>query len=92
MRTMVPVRRRPKDRTLFDPFYSGRTAGRGRGLGLPIAWRLAHLQGGDVRLDPPRRHEPTRFVLTLPRLRMPDSEGADATLLQLANANGRHAS
>jgi len=36
---------------LFDPFFSGRTAGRGRGLGLPIAWRLAHLQGGDVRLE-----------------------------------------
>jgi signal transduction histidine kinase len=75
---------------LFDPFYSGRTAGRGRGLGLPIAWRLAHLQGGDVRIDPPRRHEPTRFVLSLPRLSLPDSDGSD--LLQLSCANGRHAS
>jgi two-component system NtrC family sensor kinase len=77
---------------LFDPFYSGRTAGRGRGLGLPIAWRLAQLQGGDVRLDPPRRHEPTRFVLTLPHLSMPDSDGVDSPLLSLARANGRHAS
>ncbi len=77
---------------LFDPFYSGRTAGRGRGLGLPIAWRLAHLQGGDVRLEPPRRHEPTRFVLSLPRLSKPDSDGADAPLLQLPCVNGRHAS
>ncbi len=77
---------------LFDPFYSGRTAGRGRGLGLPIAWRLAHLQGGDVRLDPPRRHEPTRFVLTLPRLTLPDSEVSDPALLSLScTANGRHA-
>jgi two-component system NtrC family sensor kinase len=76
---------------LFDPFYSGRTAGRGRGLGLPIAWRLAHLQGGDVRLEPPRRHEPTRFVLTLPHLSMPVGDSSD--LLQLAPAaNGRHAS
>jgi len=78
---------------LFDPFYSGRTAGRGRGLGLPIAWRLAHLQGGDVRLEPPRRHEPTRFVLTLPRLSLPESDSSDSALLPLScSANGRHAS
>ena len=51
---------------LFDPFYSGRQAGRGRGLGLPIAWRLARQQGGDVRLEPHRPGEPTRFLLTLP--------------------------
>jgi signal transduction histidine kinase len=51
---------------LFDPFYSGRTAGRGRGLGLPIAWRLVQQQGGDLRLDPPAPGRPTRFVLTLP--------------------------
>jgi signal transduction histidine kinase len=52
---------------LFDPFYSGRTAGRGRGLGLPTAWRLARQQGGEVALAPPRPGAPTRFVLTLPR-------------------------
>jgi signal transduction histidine kinase len=78
---------------LFDPFFSGRTAGRGRGLGLPIAWRLAHLQGGDVRLDPPRRHEPTRFVLSLPRLAVPENDTSDSDLLRLAStAQGRHAS
>lgn len=49
----------------FDPFYCGRTAGRGRGLGLPVAWSLARINGGDVR------HEsvpggPTRFVVILP--------------------------
>jgi signal transduction histidine kinase len=51
---------------LFDPFYSGRQAGRGRGLGLPIAWRLAREHGGSVRLVP-AAGVPTRFVLTLPR-------------------------
>lgn len=76
---------------LFDPFYSGRTAGRGRGLGLPIAWRLSQLQGGDVRLDPPRRHEPTRFVLTLPHLSKPNNDANDAPLLHLTGANGRQA-
>jgi len=51
---------------LFDPFFSGRTAGRGRGLGLPIAWRLARLQGGEVWMDSRREQEPTRFILSLP--------------------------
>ena len=51
---------------LFDPFYSGRQAGRGRGLGLPTAWRLAREHGGDVRLDE-NVGGPTRFILTLPR-------------------------
>lgn len=49
----------------FDPFYCGRPAGRGRGLGLPTAWRFLRQNGGDLR------HEPadgcTRFVATVPR-------------------------
>jgi signal transduction histidine kinase len=55
----------PQREHLFDPFYSGRTAGRGRGLGLATAWRLAREHGGDVRLDSPPGG-PTRFVLRLP--------------------------
>lgn len=50
---------------LFDPFFSGRQAGRGCGLGLPTAWALAQQHGGDVRLVSPPG-EPTRFVLSLP--------------------------
>ncbi len=50
---------------LFDPFYSGRSAGRGRGLGLPTAWRLARQHGGDVRFVS-LPDGPTRFVLSLP--------------------------
>ena len=50
---------------MFDPFYSGRSAGRGRGLGLPTAWRVARENGGDVRYDP-GSGGPTRFVLELP--------------------------
>jgi two-component system, NtrC family, sensor kinase len=52
---------------LFDPFFSGRSAGRGRGLGLPLAWRLATLQGGEVKLDTEQPSGgPTRFLLRLP--------------------------
>ena len=52
---------------MFDLFYSGRSAGRGQGLGLPIAWRLARQQGGGVFFD---GHSGgiTRFVLWLPGL------------------------
>lgn len=51
---------------LFDPFYSGRLAGRGRGFGLPTAWRLAREHGGDVRFDRPA-DGPTQFILNVPR-------------------------
>lgn len=61
---------------LFDPFYSGRNAGRGKGLGLPVAWRLARQQGGDVRLEPPRPGRPTRFVLSLPTDEGPENRRA----------------
>lgn len=50
---------------LFDPFYSGRPAGRGRGLGLATAWRLASINGGDLQFH--RDVDgPTRFVLEFP--------------------------
>lgn len=58
---------------LFDPFYSGRKAGRGRGLGLPAAWQLARQHGGDVRFD---AVSPTRFVLELPPQALAESTAA----------------
>ena len=58
---------------LFDPFFSGRSAGRGRGLGLPIAWALARNNGGDVRWD---AAHPTRFTLSLPLRETPSRQAA----------------
>lgn len=66
---------------IFDPFYSGRQAGRGRGLGLPTAWRLTREQGGDVYFED-KAEGRTRFVLRLPR-----ADGA-AQLSDLISTNG----
>jgi len=57
---------------LFDPFFSGRSAGRGRGLGLATSWRLARQHGGNVRFEGHSQGQ-TRFVLTLPAAEMPTS-------------------
>lgn len=36
---------------VFNPFYSGRQAGRGLGMGLCKAWRLITLHGGRIDID-----------------------------------------
>jgi signal transduction histidine kinase len=35
---------------MFDPYYSGREAGRGLGLGLSKCWRIVELHGGQVEV------------------------------------------
>lgn len=52
-------------RHLFDPFFSGREAGRGLGLGLCKVWRIAELHGGSVSVE----SEPSqgaKFTLIVP--------------------------
>lgn len=53
-------------RHAFDPFYSEKEAGRGRGLGLPLAWRLVRENGGDI-VYAPLPDAPGRFLISLPR-------------------------
>ncbi len=38
-------------RHLFDPFYSGRQAGRGLGFGLSKCWRIVSNHGGRIEVD-----------------------------------------
>jgi nitrogen-specific signal transduction histidine kinase len=38
-------------RHLFDPFYSGRQAGRGLGFGLCKCWRIVTAHGGSVEVN-----------------------------------------
>ncbi len=51
----VPEAIRPH---VFDPFFSGREAGRGLGFGLSKCWRIVTEHGGTVRLE----SEPARGV------------------------------
>lgn len=57
---------------LFDPFFSGRQAGRGLGLGLSKAWRIVTLHGGRIDVES-AVGKATTFRICLPR-RPPGSE------------------
>jgi signal transduction histidine kinase len=50
---------------IFDPFFSGREAGRGLGLGLSKAWRIVQLHGGSLTVDSPASGGAV-FVIVLP--------------------------
>jgi signal transduction histidine kinase len=67
----IPPDIRPK---IFDPFFSGREAGRGLGFGLTKAWRIITLHGGTIEV----RETPSggaTFVITLPSSKEPSSVG-----------------
>ena len=51
---------------LFDPFYSGREAGRGLGFGLSKSWRIAQLHGGTLTHRVDAEELRTVFELRLP--------------------------
>ena len=53
-------------RHLFDPFYSGRPAGRGLGLGLAKCWRIANAHGGAIHVKS-RIGRGTTFTVLLPQ-------------------------
>jgi len=65
-------------RHLFDPFFSGREAGRGMGFGLSKAWRIIEQHHGRIAVS----SDPTRgscFTITLPTVRSTaDAEIPDA--------------
>ncbi len=56
---------RPEDRPhIFDPFYSGREAGRGLGFGLSKCWRIVTEHGGRINVTEPAGRG-ARFMITL---------------------------
>ncbi|MBA4015910.1 MAG: hypothetical protein C0483_01845 [Pirellula sp.] len=51
---------------LFDPFFSGREAGRGLGMGLAKAWRIVTNHGGSIEVGSTSPHGAS-FTLRIPR-------------------------
>jgi signal transduction histidine kinase len=50
---------------LFDPFFSGREAGRGLGFGLSKCWRIVTEHGGDIVVSS-EKSQGTTFTIYLP--------------------------
>ena len=51
---------------LFDPFYSGREAGRGLGFGLSKAWQIMSEHGGSISVDSIDEQPGACFTLRFP--------------------------
>jgi hypothetical protein len=60
-------------RRAFAPFFSGREAGRGVGLGLSKAWRLIENNGGDVTIAS-RLGQGTQVSIRLPLNALAEAE------------------
>jgi signal transduction histidine kinase/HD-like signal output (HDOD) protein len=69
-------------RHAFDPFFSEQPAGRGHGLGLPLARRIVQTLGGSIELT----SQPSRG--TLARVTLPINPGARAEAAQDVLADG----
>jgi signal transduction histidine kinase len=61
---------------LFDPFYCGRQAGRGLGLGLPRASRIASMLGGQL-IWSSTPGQGSVFQLNLPLINPPEQAGPE---------------
>jgi signal transduction histidine kinase len=66
---------------IFDPFFSGREAGRGLGFGLCKAWRIVQLHAGELTVEsPPGAGAAFRLWLPAPRDERPLAEEPAAEL------------
>ncbi len=57
-------------RHVFDPFFSGREAGRGLGFGLSKCWRIVTLHGGRIDVETEAAGG-ARFTISLPKRQLP---------------------
>ena len=75
-------------RRVFDPFFSGREAGRGAGLGLSKAWRFLEANGGGIEIE----SRPGRGTRVLIRLPLAESEEAPPVVVAKPASDERSAS
>ncbi len=61
----IPEKMRPR---IFDPFFSSKDVGRGKGLGLSVAYGIVQRHQGSLTLATDKPH--TSFVIRLPRRRL----------------------
>jgi signal transduction histidine kinase len=61
-------------RHLFNPFFSGRSAGRGLGFGLCLVWQIVRMHGGII-LQSPSQEGGTAFHIAFPSTRADFSVG-----------------
>lgn len=64
---------------LFDPFFSGREAGRGMGFGLSKAWRIIKQHDGDLRIRSDTARG-SRITITLPIEESAEAAGIDVDI------------
>ena len=62
---------------LFDPFFSGREAGRGLGFGLAKCWRIVELHGGEILVEDRPLHG-TSITVRLPRVKLQEERAGDS--------------
>src|SRR5262249_15765640 len=75
---------------LFDPFFCGRQAGRGLGLGLPRAARIVDLAGGQLRWSSSPGRE-TTFQVHIPMASPPEHTDRGTQPAQVSTSGGSRA-
>ncbi|MEZ6120173.1 MAG: ATP-binding protein [Pirellulaceae bacterium] len=76
-------------RHAFDPFYSGREAGRGLGFGLSKAWRIARMHNGHIEMLANPTGKGTTMRIVLPALVTKEAEATDQSADEAEVAAGR---
>ncbi|MEP7374761.1 MAG: ATP-binding protein [Chitinophagaceae bacterium] len=51
---------------IFQPFFTTKPTGQGRGLGLSLSYDIIKAHGGQIKVEKPAGQAETEFIITLP--------------------------